>query len=352
MNELNNSQLLIYQSPSGDIKIDVRLESETVWLTQAHMAELFGKGRTTITEHISNIFKEGELDEKLVCRDFRHTTQHGAIEGKTQTKSVTYYNLDVIISVGYRVKSFQGTQFRIWATQRLKEYIIKGFALNSERFKSGNSMNYFNELQERIREIRLSERFFYQKIKDIYATSIDYNSTDEKTIEFFKVIQNKLLWAISKQTAAELVYRRVDATLPLLGMQSYDKKANVAIRKTDVSIAKNYLNEDEMRLLGLIVEQYLAFAEAMAQQRTPMYMKDWIQRLDTIINLNGRELLQHAGTISHEKALEKSGTEYQKYKDTQKLLEREKSLKELESDIDTLKKQLPDGKPEESDLHK
>jgi hypothetical protein len=341
MNELNNSQLLIYQSPSGDIKLDVRLESETVWLTQAHMAELFGKGRTTITEHISNIFKEGELDEKLVCRNFRHTTQHGAIEGKTQSKDVTYYNLDVIISVGYRVKSLQGTQFRIWATQRLKEYIIKGFALNSERFKSGNSMNYFNELQEKIREIRLSERFFYQKIKDIYATSIDYNPTDEETIEFFKVIQNKLLWAISKQTAAELVYRRVDATLPLLGMQSYDKKANVSIRKTDVGIAKNYLNEDEIRLLGLIVEQYLAFAEAMAQQRTPMYMKDWIQRLDAIINLNGRELLQHAGTISHEKALEKSGTEYQKYKDTQKLLEREKSLKELETDIDELKKQLP-----------
>jgi hypothetical protein len=196
-------------------------------------------------------------------------------------------------------------------------------------------------LQEKIREIRLSERFFYQKIKDIYATSIDYNPTDEKTIEFFKVIQNKLLWAISKQTAAELVYRRVDATLPLLGMQSYDKEANVAIRKTDVSIAKNYLNEDEISLLGLIVEQYLAFAEAMAQQRTPMYMKDWIQRLDAIINLNGRELLQHAGTISHEKALEKSGVEYQKYKDSQKLLEREKSLKELETDIEELKKQLP-----------
>jgi hypothetical protein len=339
----NDSQLLIYQSPSGDIKLDVRLESETVWLTQAHMAELFGKGRSTITEHISNIFKEGELDEKLVCRNFRHTTQHGAIEGKTQSKDVTYYNLDVIISVGYRVKSHQGTQFRIWATQRLKEYIIKGFALNSERFKSGNSMNYFNELQDKIREIRLSERFFYQKIKDIYATSIDYDPDDEKTIEFFKIVQNKLLWAISKQTAAELVYRRVDATLPLLGMQSYDKEADIAIRKTDVSIAKNYLNEDEIKLLGLIVEQYLAFAEAMAQQRTPMYMKDWILRLDTIIDLNGRELLQHAGTISHEMALEKSDVEYRKFKDAQKLLERENNLKELETDIDTLRELLPDG---------
>jgi hypothetical protein len=340
MNEFNNSQLLIYQTPSGDIKIDVRLESETVWLTQAHLCELFQKSKATISEHISHIFEEGELKEDSVVRNFRTTASDGKLY---DTK---FYNLDVIISVGYRVKSLQGTQFRIWATQRLKEYIIKGFTLNSERFKSGNSMNYFNELQEKIREIRLSERFFYQKIKDIFATCFDYDRADEKTIEFFKIIQNKLLWAISKQTAAELVYRRVDATLPLLGMQSYDKKADVAIRKTDVGIAKNYLNEDEIKLLGLIVEQYLAFAEAMAQQRTPMYMKDWIQRLDAIINLNGRELLQHAGTISHEKALEKSGTEYQKYKDTQKLLEREKSLKELESDIDSLKKQFPDGKTE------
>ena len=242
-----NSQLFIYQTPDGSIKLDVRLEDETVWLTQAQMAELFGKGRSTITEHIRNIFLEGELDENVVCRDFRHTTPHGAIEGKTQTKSVKYCNLDVIISVGYRVKSQQGTQFRIWATQRLKEYIVKGFALNSERFKTGNFMNYFSELQERIREIRLSERFFYQKIKDIYTTSIDYDSKDEKTIEFFKVVQNKLLWTISQQTAAELIYRRVDASHSLLGMQSFDKKANVAIRKNDVSIAKNYLNEDEMK---------------------------------------------------------------------------------------------------------
>lgn len=233
------------------------------------MAELFGKARSTVAEHIKNIFEEGELVEEVVCRNFRHTTVHGAISGKTQEKTVKYCNLDVIISVGYRVKSPQGTKFRIWATQRLKEYIIKGFTLNDDRFKSGNSMNYFTELQERIREIRISERFFYQKIKDIYTTSIDYDPKDEKTIEFFKVVQNKLLWAISQQTAAELVYKRVDAGLPLLGMQSYDKKGSVAIKKTDVSIAKNYLNEDEMKLLGLLVEQYLAFAETMAQQKTP-----------------------------------------------------------------------------------
>jgi hypothetical protein len=335
-----DSQLLIYQSSSGAIKVDVRLDNETVWLSQAHMAELFNKDKRTISEHIRNIFEEGELDQEVVVRKFRITSQHGAIEGKTQSNEVQFYNLDVIISVGYRVKSHQGTQFRLWATQRLKEYIIKGFVLNSERFKSGNAMNYFDELQEKIREIRLSERFFYQKIKDIYTTSIDYDPTDEKTIAFFKIVQNKLLWAISKQTAVELVYHRVDATLPLLGMQSYDKKADINIRKTDISIAKNYLNEDEMKLLGLIVEQYLAFAEAMAQQRIPMYMKDWIARLDTIINLNGRELLEHAGSISHDSALEKAAIEYKKYKDSQKLLERENNLKELESDINALKKNL------------
>ena len=276
------------------------------------------------------------MNEGMVCREFRHTTQHGAIEGKTQEKPVKYYNLDVIISVGYRVKSPQGTQFRIWATQRLKEYIIKGFALNSDRFKSGNSMNYFDELQERIREIRISERFFYQKIKDIYTTSIDYDTKDEKTLAFFRVVQNKLLWAISQQTAAELVYRRVDASLPLLGMQSVDKKNTESIKKTDVSIAKNFLNEDEIKLLGLLVEQYLAFAETMAQQRIPMYMNDWIQRLDTILQLNGRELLTHAGKISHDMALKKSGDELEKYKLTQKHIEKEQSLKEIEEAIKEL----------------
>jgi hypothetical protein len=335
---MNTGEILIYQNTEGNIKIDVRLEEDTVWLSQAQIALLFGKGRTTITEHIANIFNEGELDEKVVCRDFRLTTLHGAIEGNIQEKRVKHYNLDVIISVGYRVKSLQGTQFRIWATQRLKEYIIKGFALNDDRFKTGNSMNYFNELQERIREIRLSEKFFYQKIKDIYTTSIDYEATDEKTIAFFKVVQNKLLWAISEQTAAELVYRRVDANLPLLGMQSFDKKNAVSIKKSDISIAKNYLNEDEIKLLGLLVEQYLAFAETMAQQRTPMYMADWAQRLDSILQLNGRELLTHAGKISHEKALEKSTIEFEKYKEVQKAIEKSESLEELENDLKKLKK--------------
>lgn len=325
-----NSDILIYQNPDGNIKIDVRLQEETVWLTQEQMALLFGKAKSTINEHIQNIYQEGELDKEGTLQKFGNS--------EFQQKAPNYYNLDVIISVGYRVKSVQGTQFRIWATQRLKEYIVKGFTLNDDRFKSGSSMNYFNELQERIREIRLSEKFFYQKIKDIYATSIDYDPKDEKTIEFFKIVQNKLLWAISEQTAAELVYRRVDASLPLMGMLSYDKKQVASIKKAEVSIAKNYLNEDEMKLLGLLVEQYLAFAETMAQQQTPMYMKDWIERLDSILQLNGRELLTHAGKISHKMALEKSGEEYEKFKQQQKAIEKEESLKELEEDIKKLKK--------------
>jgi hypothetical protein len=299
------------------------------------MQNLFGKAKSTISEHIKNVFSEGELSQNATVRNFR-TVQ---IEGSREVeRNIEYYNLDVIISVGYRVKSQQGTQFRIWATSRLKEHIIKGFTLNDDRFKSGNSMNYFNELQGRIREIRLSERFFYQKIKDIYTTSIDYNPKDKNTILFFKTIQNKLLWAISSQTAAELVYRRTDATLPLVGMQSFDKKKNNAVTKADVSVAKNYLNEDEIKLLGLLVEQFLAFAETMAQQQMPMYMNNWLARLDGILQLNGRELLIDAGKISHKMAIEKSNIEYQTYKKELKKDQKEQSLKELENDINQLKK--------------
>lgn len=332
-----NNEIIIYQNPDGNIKIDVRLQDETVWLTQANLCELFQKSKATISEHIKNIFQEGELVENSVVRKFRTTAQDA------KKYDTNYYNLDVIISVGYRVKSQQGTQFRIWATLRLKEYIIKGFALNDDRFKSGNSMIYFNELQERIREIRLSERFFYQKIKDIYTTSIDYDPKDERTIEFFKIVQNKLLWAISRQTAAELVYRRADASLPLLGMQSFDKEGSANIKKSDTGIAKNYLNEDEIKLLGLLVEQYLAFAETMAQQHKPMYMADWINKLDDILQLNGRELLTHAGKISHEMALQKSNQEFEKYQEEQKDKDKELSLKEIEEDIKKLKKMSEPG---------
>jgi hypothetical protein len=332
---MNTGEIILYQNQEGTIKIDVRLEEETVWLTQEQMATLFGKVKSTISEHTKNVFEEGELEQAATVRNFRTVRLEGTRE---VVRDLEHYNLDVIISVGYRVKSPQGTQFRIWATQRLKEYIIKGFALNDDRFKTGSSMNYFNELQERIREIRLSERFFYQKIKDIYTTSIDYDARDEKTVAFFKIVQNKLLWAISEQTAAELVYRRADADLPLLGMQSLDKKNTASIKKTDISIAKNYLKEAEIKLLGLLVEQYLAFAETMAQQQTPMYMQDWINRLDSILQLNGRELLTHAGKISHEAAIEKSNEEFEKYKLAQKIIEKEQSLKEIEADIKKIKK--------------
>ncbi len=327
------SEILIYQNQEGNIKVDVRLEEETVWLTQTQLCELFQKSKATISEHIKNIFEEGELESSSTVRKFRTVQMEGT---RSVERELEYYNLDVIISVGYRVKSQQGTQFRIWATQRLKEYIIKGFALNDERFKTGTSMNYFNELQNRIREIRLSEKFFYQKIKDIYATSIDYDPKDEKTISFFKKVQNKLLWAISQNTAAELVYRRVDASLPLMGMLSYDK-TTPNIQKQEISIAKNYLNEDEIKLLGLLVEQYLAFAETMAQQQTPMYMQDWIERLDSLLQLNGREILTHAGTISHQMAVDKTEQEFMKYKQVQAEMEREQSLKEIEADIKKLK---------------
>lgn len=323
-----NSEILIYKNNTGTIKVDVLLQQETVWLTQEQMATLFGKAKSTINEHISNIYKEEELVKEGTMQKFGNS--------EFQQKAPFYYNLDVVISVGYRVKSLQGTQFRIWATQRLKEYIVKGFVLNDDRFKSGTSMQYFDELQDRIREIRISEKFFYQKIKDIYATSKDYNPKDKKTIEFFKIVQNKLLWAISQQTAAELVFKRVDATLPLMGMLSYDKK-NKSITKNEAGVAKNYLDEDEMKLLGLIVEQYLAFAETMAQQQTPMYMKDWVQRLDAILQLNGRELLTHAGKISQKIAQNRVALEYNKYKESKKKLDYEKSLKELQEDIKKLK---------------
>ena len=330
------SEILIYQNENGNIKVDVMFEDGSIWLSQAQICEVFGKAKSTISEHIKAIFEEGELDEKVVVRNYRTTTKHGAIEGKTQTNDVAFYSLDMIIAIGFRVRSSTGTKFRIWANDKLKEYITKGYVLNDERFKNGNSMGYFDELQKRLRDIRISEKFFYQKIKDIYMTSIDYDPKDEKTIEFFKIVQNKLLWAVSSQTAAELVHNRVDMSKPLLGMSSYDKE-NKNLTKKDVSIAKNYLNEEEIKLLGLLIEQYLAFAQTMAMQRTPMYMKDWIARLDAVISLNGRELLTHAGKISHEMAIAKSELEYQKFKDEQKKIEKIQSLKELEADIKRLK---------------
>ena len=321
-----HDEIVIYQSEDGLIKVDVLFENETVWLTMDQMCLLFGKAKSTISEHIQNIYAEGELKENETMRKF------GISE--YSTKPTSFYNLDVIISVGYRVRSHQGTQFRIWATQRLRDYIIKGVALNDERFKRGNSMNYFRDLLDRIREIRLSERVFYQQIKDIYKTSIDYDPSDELTLKFFKEIQNKVRWAVSGKTAAELVYYRANAALPQMGLTSTEKQGKVL--KSDIDVGKNYLTEEEVGLLKLIVEQYLAFAEAQAMAHVPMYMRDWVERLRMVLTMNQRSILEDAGRISHELAVQKANEEYQKYQHQLKEEEHLQSLKELESDLKSL----------------
>jgi hypothetical protein len=322
-----HDEIVIYQSEDGQVKVDVLFENETVWLTMDQMCLLFGKAKSTISEHIQNIYAEGELKESETLRKF------GISE--YSTKPTSFYNLDVIISVGYRVHSHQGTQFRIWATQRLRDYIIKGVALNDERFKRGNSMNYFKDLLERIREIRLSERVFYQQIKDIYKTSIDYDPSDEMTLRFFKEVQNKLLWAVSGKTAAELVYFRANAALPQMGLTSTEKQGKVL--KSDIEIGKNYLTEEEVGLLKLIVEQYLAFAEAQAMAHVPMYMADWVERLRMVLTMNQRSILEDAGRISHELAMQKANEEYRKYQMALREEEHLESLRELEQDL----KELP-----------
>ena len=286
------------------------------------MCVLFGRERSVITKHIKNIFAENELNENSNVQNLHIANSD---------KPVKFYNLDVIISVGYRVKSQQGTQFRIWATQRLREYIVKGFALNDERFKTGSSYNYFKELLERIREIRISEKVFYQQIKDIYATSIDYNPSAEMTLAFFKEVQNKLLWAVSGKTAAELVYYRANALQPMMGLTSTEQEGKVT--KNDTLIGKNYLNEKEIGQLKLIVEQFLAYAEAQALAEKPMYMRDWVQKLRLILTLNEKNILEHAGTISHELAVEKASKEYIAYKEQQRRIEHFESIKQLDQDL-------------------
>ena len=323
---MGKSEIVIYKSEDGNIKVDVLFEDETVWLTIDQMSTLFGKSRSTINEHILNIYAEGELSETDTIRKIGNSD--------FSTKPTNFYNLDVIISVGYRVKSKQGTQFRQWATQRLREYIIKGFTLNDERFTTGSSMNYFKELLERIREIRLSEKVFYQQVKDIYATSIDYDPSDEMTLAFYKEVQNKLLWAVSGKTAAELVYYRANATLPMMGLTSTSKPGKVT--KVDALTGKNYLSEEEIKVLKLIVEQYLAYAESQATQHKPMYMKDWIEKLRLILTMNEKTILECAGSVSHELDAKKGTEEYVKYKDAQKKLEHLNSIKELDKDIKNL----------------
>ena len=329
--ENNQSAFVIFKTEDEKISVDVRFEDETVWLSQEQMAQLFGKARTTITEHIQNIFKEGELNEELACRNFRHTTQHGAIEGKTQDVSVKLYNLDVIISVGYRVKSQRGTQFRIWATKRLNEYIRKGFTMDDERLKNLGGGGYWKELLQRIRDIRASEKVFYRQVLDIYATSVDYNPKAEVSMEFFKKVQNKIHYAVHGQTAAEVIYSRADAEKEFMGLMTFPGSRPYL---KDVVVAKNYLDEKELRSLGQLVSGYLDFAERQAEREQTMTMKDWATHLDKILTMSGEKLLLGAGSISHETAMEKATTEYKKYQQ-KTLSEAEKnyleSLKILEN---------------------
>ncbi len=299
-------EILIYQSSSGNTKVDVRVENETVWLSQNQMAELFQTTKQNISLHIRNIFEEGELDENSTVKDYL-TVQ---LEGSRRVKRATqFYNLDVIISVGYRVKSHIGTHFRIWATKRLKEYLIKGFMLDDERLKEARN-NYFDELLSRIRDIRSSEKVFYRKVCDIYTTSIDYDANNDVSRKFFATIQNKFHWAIHAHTAAELIMQRADATKPDMGLTNYPGEK---IKKQDAIVAKNYLKEDELNQLNRIINQYLEFAELQAMQRKPMYMKDWITKLHGFLTLNDREVLEHVGKVSHEQAEEFAFKEFEKY---------------------------------------
>ncbi len=320
-----NDEIVIYKSEDGIIKIDVLFADETVWLTQGQMSSLFQRDRSVITKHVNNVFDEGELDAASNVH-FLHVAN--------SDKPVKYYSLDVIISVGYRVKSQQGTQFRIWATQRLRDYIVKGFALNDERFKSGSSMNYFKELLDRIRAIRVEEKVFYQQVKDIYRLSKDYDPDAQITLEFFKKVQNKLLWAVSGQTAAQLVYYRANHCLPNMGLTSTSKPGKV--RKCDITTGKNYLDEVELQNLKLIVEQYLAFAETQALNHRVMYMKDWVEKLDMLLTMNGHNILETAGKIKHELAVAKAEKEYALYLEEQKQLARLESIKELDRDLKRL----------------
>lgn len=301
----DNNQIIMYQTEDGLTKIDVTLEDETVWLNQAQMAELFQTTKQNISYHINNCFKEGELNETSVVKDFLTT----AADGKPY--NTHYYNLDVIISVGYRVKSLRGTQFRIWANSVLKEYLIKGFAMNDDLLKSSGGGDYFKELLDRIRDIRSSERVFYRQILDIYATSIDYDKNAETSILFFKTVQNKMHYAVTGHTAPELVYLRADCTKPFMGLTSF--KGNKP-QKTDIANAKNYLSESELKELNAITSAYLDFAELQALRRKTMTMREWVNKLDDFLQMSDSEVLQNAGTISHEIALAKAGEEYSKYK--------------------------------------
>lgn len=331
----SKSQLLIYQSEDGRIRLDVRFEGETVWLTQQLMAELFGTTQQNISLHLQNIFAEGELSLEATHKEFLSVRQEGA---RQVTRKLEYYNLDAIISVGYRVKSRVATQFRIWATQQLREYIVKGFLMDDERLKNPDlPFDYFEELLRRIQDIRTSERRFYQKITDIYATSIDYDPTNNASIRFFKTVQNKMHWAITGQTAAEIIFSRADNTKPHMGLTNW---RGAKVRKEDVTVAKNYLNEEELAALNNLVEQYLVFATGQAMRRIPMKMADWISKLDSFMTINDRDILTHAGRISHELALAHADAQYETFH--QKRLA---TAAEQPDDFDRAVKSLPAANP-------
>ena len=305
MEQPDKGQIILYQTQDGESKIEVTLANETVWLSADQMAELFPRNKSTISRHIKNVFEEGELQQNSVVAFFATTASDG------KKYEVAFYNLDMIISIGYRVKSYRGVQFRIWATHTLKEYLIKGFALNDELLKNAGGGNYFDELLSRIRDIRSSEKIFYRKVLEIYALSIDYDPRTEVTKQFFATVQNKMHYSVHGHTAAEVIYNRADAEKDFMGLTTW---TGMLPKKTDAEYAKNYLTEEELDILNRIVNLFLDFAELQAKSHTPMYMKDWVQKLDDFLKLSGKELLNHAGTISAEVAKLKANAEYDKFK--------------------------------------
>ena len=303
----NCGEILIYQSEDGLTKLEVKIQDETVWLTQQQMADLFQTSRTNVVEHISHIYEEFELDENSTCRKFRQVRKEG---NREVSREMSYYNLDMIISLGYRVKSRIATNFRRWATERLKEYMIKGFTMDDERLKNLGGGNYWKELLDRIRDIRSSEKVMYRQVLDLYATSVDYNPKSSESIAFFKMVQNKLHYAAHGHTAAEVIYERANAEQPFMGLRNFSGDFPTL---KDIGIAKNYLNEEELKILNNIVSGYFDFAEIQAMRHNPMYMSDYVEHLDNVLKTTGEKLLQGAGTISHAQAMEKATEEYRKY---------------------------------------
>jgi hypothetical protein len=326
------SELILYQAEDGKTKIDVRLQGDTVWLSMNQMAELFQRDKSVISKHIKNVFDEGELKPEPTVAKFATVQNEG---GREVSREIEFYNLDVIISVGYRVKSHRGTQFRIWATQRLREYIVKGFTLDDERLKKGGG-DYFDELLQRIREIRTSERNFYQKIKEIYTTSLDYDPHAQITVDFFAMAQNKIHWAIHHHTAAELIDERADATKPNMGLTAW---SGAKLRKQDIHVAKNYLTKEEMGLLNLIVSQYLDFAEFQARTKKKMFMRDWARKLDDFLRVNDREVLQGFGRISSQLAREKADREFDKFEKKRRELEDAQAAEEFAKEVAELERE-------------